>query len=281
MGSKTKNIYFVSGGGTGGHIYPAIAVIKELKAQGIDDVYYIGNPKNPEKILAQDNNIKFLPVNINAMPRTMSVWSLFWVVKLIFAILKCCFYILKYRPKIVFGTGGYVSAPILFAARFMNVNYALHDADAQPGVVTRCFADKAKFLSSPFESVKNKYTAVNVIVTGNPIRSEFKNITKDFAKKELKTEENLTLLVMGGSQGARSINNAVIPIAKKLIDEFNIIILHQTGKKRYDEALELLKQYFSDYEKCENYRLFPYIDDMPMFLKASDIAISRSGSFSL
>ena len=86
MGSKTNNTYFVSGGGTGGHIYPAIAVINELKAQGIEKVYYLGNPKNPEKILAKDNNIEFLPVNISAMPRTMSLGSLFWVVKLILAI---------------------------------------------------------------------------------------------------------------------------------------------------------------------------------------------------
>ena len=86
---------------------------------------------------------------------------------------------------------------------------------------------------------------------------------------------------MGGSQGARSINNAIIPVAKKLIDEFDIKILHQSGKKRYEEAQEMLEQYFPDYKENENYKLFPYIDNMPMFLKASDIAISRSGSLSL
>ena len=181
----------------------------------------------------------------------------------------------------VFGTGGYVSAPILFASKIMKVPYALHDADAQPGIVTRCFCAGAIVLTTPFEIVKSVLPAANVEVTGNPIRIEFSKLNKFEAKEKLGTGNKLTILVMGGSQGARSINNAIIPIAKKLIDEFNICILHQSGEKRYEESVELLKQVFPDYEKYDNYRLFPYIDDMPTLLKSADIAISRSGSLSL
>ena len=276
-----KCTYFISGGGTGGHIYPAIAIIKELQKRGIENVYYVGNPKNPEYILAKDNKINFLPVNINAMPRKLSFSSFAWVIKLVLAILKCLFYIIKHKPNLVFGTGGYVSAPILFAARFLNIPYALHDADAQPGVVTRCFASGAVVLTTPFEKVKNILSAANVEVTGNPIRKEFIEINKNNARKELGLEEKMTILVMGGSQGARSINNAIVPIIKKLVDNFDVFILHQSGKKRYEETIELLKKEFPDYENSKNYRLLPYIDDMPTLLNSADIAISRSGSLSL
>ena len=282
MGNKKNNkAYFISGGGTGGHIYPAIAVINELKKQGIEDVYYIGNPKNPEYILAKDNHIDFLPVNINAMPRKVSLSSISWVIKLIFAIILCTYYILKYKPKIVFGTGGYVSAPILFAARLLKTPYALHDADAQPGIVTTCFASGAIALTTPFNKTKSIFPNANVIVTGNPIREEFSANNKKEARTQMGIEDKITILVMGGSQGARSINNALVPVAKKLIEEFNVTILHQSGKKRYEEVTAMLKTEFPDYKDNKNYKLFPYIDNMPALLNAADIAISRSGSLSL
>ena len=277
---KTKRI-FVTGGGTGGHIYPALAVINELKQNGFDDIFYVGNKKNQEYSLAKEQNIKFLSVNINGMPRKMSVNSLFWAIKLVFAILKCLIYIVKYKPDVVFATGGYVSAPLLFASRFKKIPYFLHDADAQPGVVTVCFMDKALVLSTPFESVKEANPDINIQVTGNPIRNDFSKITKEEARQKLNLEDKLTVLVMGGSQGARSINNAIVPVAKKLIEEFNIYILHQSGEKRYEEVIELLNKHFPDYKENQNYKLFPYIDDMPTILKASDIAIARSGSLSL
>ena len=280
VNNATKRI-FVTGGGTGGHIYPALAVIDELRKNGFDNIFYVGNPKNQEFSLTKDKNIKFLPVNINGMPRKMSLNSLFWAMKLIFAILKSLIFVLKYKPDVVFATGGYVSAPLLFASRFMKIPYFLHDADAQPGVVTLCFMDKAVVLSTPFENVKNENENVNVQVTGNPIRSEFSTSSKEDTKKNLSLDNKTVILVMGGSQGARSINNAIIPVAKKLIEEFNIYIMHQSGKNRYDEAVNLLEEHFPDYKENQNYKLFPYIDDMPAILKATDIAIARSGSLSL
>ena len=281
MNNKNFKKIFVTGGGTGGHIYPALAVISELKDNGFDNIFYIGNPNNQEYSLAKKNNIKFLPVNINGMPRKISFNSLIWAIKLIFAILKCLIYVIKYKPDVVFATGGYVSAPLLFAARFKNIPYFQHDADAQIGVVTQCFMDKAVVLTTPFENVKNENKNVNVQVTGNPIRSEFSAFSKEEAKHNLNIDDKITILVMGGSQGARSINNAIIPIVKKIIEEFNVRIWHQSGEKRYEETVNLLMAHFPDYKDNSNYKLFSYIDDMPTILKTSDIAIARSGSLSL
>ena len=280
MTEKETKRYFITGGGTGGHIYPALAVINELRANGINDIFYIGNPKNLEYELATKNNIKFLPVNVSGMPRAASIKFIFWTFKLLFAILKCMLYIKKYKPDVVFATGGYVSAPLLFAARG-KVPYILHDADAQPGIVTSCFAGKAVVLSTPFETVKEILPEANIQVTGNPIREEFTALIKEQARKNLELEDKLTIIVMGGSQGAKSINQAVIPVLKKLFNEYDINILHQSGKKRYDETVEMLKEYYPEYKENKNYRLLAYIDDMPSVLKSSDIAIARSGSLSL
>ncbi len=281
LNEKKNNVYFITGGGTGGHIYPALAVIDELKKNNIENIYYVGNKKNLEYKLATEKNIKFLPVNISGMPRKFSLGIIFWAIKLFFAIITSVFYVLKYKPHLVFGTGGYVSAPILFASKILKIPYALHDADAQPGIVTRCFSSRAKVLTTPFESIKTLLPCANIKVTGNPIREEFATISKEEAKKELNLSDKLTLLIMGGSQGARSVNYAIIPILKKIIEEFDINILHQTGKKNYDDSIDMLKKHFPEYENCDNYKLLPYIDNMPLYLKSADIVISRSGSLSL
>ena len=119
--NNEKMVVAFTGGGTGGHIYPALAIIEELKNKGADEVYYLGNPNNPEYKLATAKNIKFLPVNISAMPRKISFGSILWIFKLFFAIIKSVFYVKKYNPKLICGTGGYVSAPILFAAKILKI----------------------------------------------------------------------------------------------------------------------------------------------------------------
>ena len=280
MTDKKNKTILVTGGGTGGHIYPALAVIDELQKHNTV-IYYVGNPKNPEFELAKSKNITFLPVNVSGMPRKISLKLVFWIITLFTSIIKSGFYCLKYKPDIVFGTGGYVSAPILFAAKFLKIPYALHDADAQPGIVTRCFASRAKVLTTPFEIIKKLVPAANIIVTGNPVREEFSTISKEDARQSINLDDKITLLIMGGSQGARSINHAVIPILKQLIDKYDINIIHQSGKKNYNETIEMLNTQFKDWKNKKNYRLLSYIDNMPSILKSADIAISRSGSLSL
>ncbi len=152
MGKK----YFITGGGTGGHIYPAVAVADTLlKLEDTDKIYYVGNPNNLEASIVKDKNFKFLPVNSSGMPRKISFALLKWGFKMLFASIKCCFYILQYKPDKIFGTGGYVSAPVLFAGMVMRVPYVMHDCDAQPGLVTRTFKTFAQSVSVAFDSAKS------------------------------------------------------------------------------------------------------------------------------
>lgn len=270
--------YFITGGGTGGHIYPAIAVADSLKN---DEVFYVGNPKNLEYEIVKQKGYKFLGVNVHGMPRRVGFALVKWGFELSLAVLKACYYILKYKPDAVFGTGGYVSAPSLIAAKLLKVPYMMHDCDAQPGLVTRKLAPSASAVSVAFECACNVIDNKNCYMNGNPIRHEFKTLTKREARQRLGLEDKLTLCIMGGSQGAHSINDTTVVALKKLIQDFGLQIIFQTGKKNFERVIEQLLKLYPEYEANKNLIIKPYFDDMVTILKASDIAVSRSGSLSI
>ena len=271
--------YFITGGGTGGHIYPAIAVADELSNE--NEIFYVGNPKNLEFDIVKQKGYKFLPVNVHGMPREISPELFKWVFQLDFAVIKSIFYILKYKPDAVFGTGGYVSAPALIAAKILNIPFMMHDCDAQPGLVSRRLAPYAAQVSVAFESAKQVLNNKNCQVNGNPIRSTFKTLTKQEARQRLSLNDKLTLCIMGGSQGARSINDASVEILKKLTNELGLQVIFQTGKKNFEHVIEQILKIYPEYEQDKNLIIKPYFDNMAVILKASDIAVSRSGSLSI
>ena len=280
--SDKKITYFITGGGTGGHIYPAVAVLdKLLQDSDTKNIYYIGNPNNLEYSIISQKPVKFLGINIHGMPRKLNFALIKWAFQLLIAWIKCCYYIIKYKPDVAFGTGGYVSAPVLMACVTLGrTPYMMHDCDAQPGLVTRTLARYAKTISLAFECAKNFIHNKNCIINGNPIREEFRTLTKSEARAALGIKNKLTLCIMGGSQGARSINNAVVGLLKRLSDAGVQVIL-QTGKKNFERVIEQLIKIYPEYEKDKNIIVKPYFDDMVTVLKASDIAVSRSGSLSL
>ncbi len=278
MGLPRKK-YFVTGGGTGGHIYPAIAVIDTLLEESAQ-VYYVGNPKNLEFEIASQKRYDFLGVNVKGMPRQFGAGFVKWCVQLLAASFKAGYYIKKYKPDAIFGTGGYVSAPVLIAAIVLGCPYMLHDCDAQPGLVTRRLGSKAAVVSLAFESAKKFINNKNVVVNGNPIRDAFKTLTQESAREALGLENKLTVCIMGGSQGARTINDAAVELLKELSHQ-NIQVIFQTGKKNFERVIERLISIYPEYACDKNLIVRPYFEDMVRVLKSSDIAVSRAGSLSL
>lgn len=272
--------FFVTGGGTGGHIYPAVAIADALIEKS-EKVFYVGNPKNLEFDIVKAKGYKFLPVNVHGMPRKKDFGIIKWCIELSFAIMKSCFYILKYKPDAVFGTGGYVSAPALIAAKILKIPYMMHDCDAKPGLVTRKLASGASAVSLAFDCAKNEIANDNCLINGNPIRKAFKTLSKTEARKNLGISDKTTLCIMGGSQGARAINDAAVEIIKKLSKEFDLQIIFQTGKKNFERVIEQLIKIYPEYESDKNLIVKPYFDDMVTVLKVSDIAVSRAGSLSI
>lgn len=279
--SETYNkTYFVTGGGTGGHIYPALAVAKSLS----DDakVYYVGNKRNMEFELAAKNGYKFLHVSVSGMPRKLNPKFFIWGIKLVKAIIRSVRYIKKYKPDAVFATGGYVSAPMIFACRITKTPYMMHDCDAMPGLVTRRLCKRAKYVTLAFEKAKKFIPNKHAVVTGNPIREEFETLSRAEAAANLGIEgRKLTLCIMGGSQGAKSINNTAIELLKEFSQELNLQVIFQTGKKNYEEVIENIRKIYPAFEQDRNLLIKPYFMDMISVLKSSDIVVSRAGSLSL
>ena len=273
MAEIYNSTYFVTGGGTGGHIYPALAVADELTNQGAK-VYYVGNKRNMEFELASKKGYKFLHVSISGMPRKLNPKFFFWGIKLIKSVLRSVRYIKKYKPDAIFATGGYVSAPMIFACMITKTPYMMHDCDAMPGLVSRRLSKRAKYVSLAFEKAKQYIPNKKAIVTGNPIRKSFRTMTRAEAIYTMGLDNKLTLCIMGGSQGAKSINNTVIELLKEFSNELNLQIIFQTGKKNYNDVVEKLQQFYPGYEQDKNIIVKPYFDDMVMVLKASDIVIS-------
>ncbi len=285
--SAENSIYFVTGGGTGGHIYPALAVAQELvKSENKPKVYYIGNSKNMEYGLVTNKDLPFLDVKISGMPRKFGIDLFRWFFQLLIATVKSIRYIYKYKPDAVFGTGGYVSAPIIIACNILellkikHVPYMLHDCDSYPGLVTRKFAKGAKYVNFAFESAKIKVNKKESFVYGNPIRGEFKTLSKEEARNNLGLKDKMTVCITGGSQGSVSINNAAVEILKKL-SEKNVQVIFQTGAKNFDSVIEKLQKIYPEYFEDENIIVRPYFNDMVSVMKASDIAVTRSGSLSI
>ena len=279
--SNKKNIYFITGGGTGGHIYPAVSIIDELKASGVEnsDIYYLGNDKNLEYEIAKKNGYNFLGHSAKGMPRKFSFLFIIWLFKLLISTFKVMGYFIKYKPSVVFATGGYVCAPALICAILFKVPYVLHDCDIHPGIVTRAFAPYAKSISLAFDGAKNYIKSKNIFINGNPIRQEFKTISKFAARKEISLKDDFTLLIMGGSLGARTINNSSFKILKEFANKEGITILWQTGNKNFDEVTKKVLEIFE--ELPDNLILQPYFDKMYLALLSSDLVISRAGSLSL
>lgn len=277
-----KYTYFVTGGGTGGHIYPAVAVGFALqKEPDTKKVFYVGNPNNLEKKIAEDKVFEFLGVDITGMPRTMSFDFVKWSFKLALATLKSVGYILKHKPDLIFGTGGYVSAPMLFAAVLTGTPAVIHECDAIPGKVSRLIAPHAKAVSVAFESSKEGLKSDKIQVNGNPIREEFLSIDRYNARKEWKLKDRLTVMVMGGSQGAKKLNTVLVHSLKKLFKKYDLQIIHQTGLKNYDDTVKELKKVYPNYTENSQYIVRPYFKKMYLPMIASDIAISRAGSLSI
>ena len=284
MSNINSRRYFITGGGTGGHIYPAMAVADVLAELGEDvEIYYVGNPNNLEYSIVQQKGYKFLPVYVKGMPRKIGFRFIWRAFKLGIAVLQSLFYLNKYKPKAIFGTGGYVSAPIMLASIIEGKTpFMMHDCDAQPGLVTRKLSPYAAAVSLAFEKAKSYVKNDNCRVNGNPLRPRFRTLNKGLARAGLTLDyKRPVLLVMGGSQGAKSIDDAFVEIIKELSVVNNIQIIFQTGKRNYQDVMERLEKIYPNNHRDKNLIIRPYFDDMVTVLKAADIVISRAGSLSL
>ncbi len=272
----------ITGGGTGGHVYPALAVAEALKQDPeIEDILYIGNIGKTEANLIPQHGFRFEGLSFSGMPRGLNLRIFPWAGSLVTSMFRARQILHRFQPDVAFGTGGYVTGPVLMAARSLNIPYVIHEPDAHPGLVNRVTAQWASAVTCAFADAQKALKNNNIIVTGNPLRSGIGLLNKAEGLARLNlpfTPEKPVLLITGGSQGARKINQGVLEALPQLIDDLGYQVIHQTGEKLYAEVRQ---QCPASYLDNPYYYFAPFIKDMAATLAVADIAICRSGSMTL
>ena len=270
------NNIFIAGGGTGGHLFPAIAIGNELKKYG-HNIIYIGSKHGFEKQYFKKINVKAELLNIKGIQRDLSLKSflrnLLFPIRFVLSYFKSVYLIIKFRPKIIIGTGGYSSGMPLLAGIHMRIPTLIQDQNSIPGLITRKLNKKITVLCLAYKNAMSYFNHNRIFLTGNPIRNNLICINKNEAKNKLNLDSNKNMIfILGGSQGSLSINNHIINNAKYYNKNFNIFL--QCGKNNFNNVNKKLKNY-------KNIVVKQFIDDMSTIYSASDLVISRAGALAI
>lgn len=273
----------VTGGGTGGHIYPALAIAKGILAHKPDtEILYVGTREGMEARLVPEAGIAFEGVSGQGLPRKISIDTLKVGGKSFKALWETKQILKKFKPDLVVGTGGYVSGPVVLTAALFGIPTLLHEQNALPGITNKILARFVRKVMVTFpESIAHFGVRQKVILTGLPVRPEIGTLSREKGSKCLGLRpDHLTLLVTGGSRGARSINQAMPVVLKHLESRPDIQVIWATGKATYQETLESLKAQGIQWKR-NNWRVFEYLKDMPEALASADLFVGRAGATTL
>lgn len=272
-----------AGGGTAGHINPALAVAGYIKEKHPDaEIYYIGTAKKLEAKLVPAKGYDFYTIDVAGFSRSLSpkgiINNVSAVKKAITASNDCKMLLKQINPDIVIGTGGYVSGPVLKTARKMGFKTAIHEQNAFPGVTTKMLTAGANvvMLAMP-EAEKHLNLTKKPVITGNPIRSELLKVTREEAREKLGLDKRPMILSFGGSLGAQKINESVCELIKWHNGTNKFYHIHATGKVGFEDMNESLK----DISLSKEITIREYIDDMDICMAAADLVICRAGAITL
>lgn len=273
---KSQKKIIISGGGTGGHIFPAIAIANALKK--IDpaiEILFVGAIGRMEMEKVPAAGYKIIGLDIQGIQR-QSIWkNVMFPIKLIKSVREASFIIRDFKPDAVVGVGGYASGPILYAAELKNIPYLIQEQNSYAGITNKWLGKHAKKICVAFDGMDKFFPADKLIKTGNPIRRDSVNI----AGKHMQALELFklsafkeTVLVIGGSLGARTLNNSIVAGLDKLLAA-DVQVIWQTGKVYYKGIIEKLGE---DYRP--NIQIREFLSRMDLAYAAADVIISRAGA---
>ncbi|MBQ7964731.1 MAG: undecaprenyldiphospho-muramoylpentapeptide beta-N-acetylglucosaminyltransferase [Ruminococcus sp.] len=276
----------LAGGGTAGHINPALAIasyIKEKEPQ--TEIMFIGNRDGMEQTLVPKAGFPIKSIVISGFKRNFKPQSIVHNVKTVSRMFtssaKAKKLIAEFEPDICIGTGGYVSGPVVRTAANMGIPCIIHEQNAFPGVTTKMLSKKVKKVMLAVEDAKKHLDSdVDFVVTGNPIREEILRVSKEDARKELGLDSRPVVLSFGGSLGARCINEAMSGLVVRSAQDQKYQHIHAYGQQG-TWFPELVKEKGVDIEKYDNLDIRQYIDNMPTCLAACDVIVSRAGAITL
>ncbi len=271
MKANTPYRFIFAGGGTGGHLYPALAVAQAIRAQKPDaKILFVGAKNKIEERVVPEYGFNFKPIWISGFSRKINLSNLLFPVKLAVAAFQSLSIVIKHKPRVAVGSGAYVSGPVIWASSLLGSKIILLEQNSYPGVTNRMLDKKADEIHITFEESKKYFRDQSkLILSGNPVRIDLRLKDKNDAKKKFSLDvSKKVLLVLGGSGGAKSINEIVAQNINEL-SKSGVQILWQTGKF-----------YFDSYKNLESadVKIFPFIDDMSSAYSACEVVLARSGA---
>jgi UDP-N-acetylglucosamine--N-acetylmuramyl-(pentapeptide) pyrophosphoryl-undecaprenol N-acetylglucosamine transferase len=270
-----KYKFILSGGGTGGHIYPAIAIANELKSRFPDaEFLFVGAQDKMEMQKVPQAGYAIKGLWIAGLQRKLTLQNALFPIKLIDSLWKSRRIIKQFKPNVVIGTGGFASGPLLQMANMLNIPTVIQEQNSFPGITNKLLSKKANKICVAYENLERFFPKEKMILTGNPVRQDLIDI--ESKRAEAISYFNLdvskkTLLVLGGSLGARRVNQLIEKELESIVSQ-NVQVIWQCGKL-----------YFEDYKKHNgpNVQVLAFIDRMDLVYAAADIVISRAGASSV
>ncbi|MFM2136004.1 MAG: hypothetical protein RL021_1404 [Bacteroidota bacterium] len=265
----------ISGGGTGGHIFPAVAIGQALlRINPENELLFVGANGRMEMEKVPAAGFRIIGLDIAGFQRRLTLSNFVLPFKVIGSLLKARSIIKEFRPDVAVGVGGYASGPLLFAASGMGVPTLIQEQNSFAGVTNRILSRKAKIICVAYEGMERYFPKDKIRITGNPVRSDLKDISGKRAEAlryfGLK-EDAPVLLVIGGSLGARTINRAMLEGGNRL-NKAGVQVIWQTGKSGYESARTVA---------VDGIKVFDFIQRMDLAYAAADLVVSRSGASSV
>lgn len=284
-GKKIMKV-LLAGGGTAGHINPALAIAGYIKNKRNDaEFLFIGNRGGMEQRLVPQAGFEIKSITISGFKRSFSPMSMLENVKTVSRTFtssrEAKKIIAEFKPDICIGTGGYVSGPVIRTAAKMGIPCIIHEQNAYPGITNKMLAKSVKKVMLAVPDAK-KYFDKNVdfVITGNPVRQEILTAKKEESRKELGLDNRPVVLSFGGSLGARKINEAVADLVARSGIDGRYQHIHAYGSYG-DWFPQLVEKKGTDIADCSNLDIRPYIDNMPTCMAAADLVICRAGAITL
>ena len=270
-----KPRFIISGGGTGGHIYPAVAIANELKSRFAEaEFLFVGAKDKMEMQKVPQAGYAIKGLWISGIQRKVTLDNAMFPFKLLSSMWNSFRIIKSFKPDVVIGTGGFASGAVLKVASMLNIPTVIQEQNSYPGITNKLLAKKANKICVAYENLERFFPKDKMILTGNPVRQDLINeASKSEAIAYFKLDANKkTLLVLGGSLGARRINQLIEKELDFLLSQ-NIQIIWQCGKLYLND--------YSKYNEKENVQVVAFIDRMDLVYAAADVVISRSGASSV
>ena len=274
--------YLIAGGGTGGHIYPALSIANEIKSKDRNaEILYVGTEKGLEAELVPKEEFPFRTIRVKGMPRKINKESFLALKELLHGLNDAKKIIKEFKPDVVVGTGGYVCGPVVYMAKKMNIPALIHEQNAFPGITNKILSRYVDIVAVTFDESRKYFKYPDRVVnTGNPIRKKILEVDKEEAYKALDIDKNIPfILSFGGSGGQKTLNESMYYFIKKSIEKKDVQLIHVTGKRFYNEFMDELKK--ENISLNKNIRIYPYFYQVPEAINIASLVITSSGAITL